>query len=380
MRPSTGIKKEYLSMMWAMEICGALPEFGAKAKHTRRSTQSALAEMQGVRRETVNRRIARMSAPSHWSEEDRGNHSRKMLEIAKDKGLKLRGRERRAIKRVGVFLHRSRGFAEACEYTHLPADLRPTHTTGKGSMGKPTAQAELLAGLYGKESFDPEACWNGFKEIDGLLWHPNLPDVQECECQAGQLPLDAGKPCPKCEGTGEVFKGSLPDFARVLATLLICLRIKDAIPGVKAANELVITQKQLADLMGCDVNTVAKYEHTLESLMIIRTVYGEVHRNDKGQVTERDPHKIIWVLDKLMDQETAEREANRFARACRSAQEAGGDGLAVDRAAHVFGELLRAWQGKEHCLQAFYNEMRRRLISAGISRELQGSLFPLARE
>ena len=379
-RPETGFKKEYLSMVWAMEMANALPAFGAKARHSSKVSQRHLAAMQGVRRETVNRRIAVISSPSGCKSETREKLSELARCRAQAQGKMLRNGQKRSLRYVGEFLHRSRGWGESLMYTQVNAGDRPVHTKGKGSMGDKTAHAKILADAFGENNFDPTVHANGYKVIDGLLWHPDLPDPQDCDCVNGQLTLN-NQECPKCGGSGTVFRDSLPDFGRVLASHLILKGIKEENRDQgKAKNCLEVTQQRLADELGMDVNTIAKYERKLEALMIIRIVPGDVHRDASGSITKRDPHKILWILDKLLDEQIADREATRYATACRQAQQKGHDEAAIGRATAIFRDLLRSWIGREHSLQAFYNEMRRRLASAGVPSELAGCLFPLAKE
>ncbi|HLW53257.1 MAG TPA: hypothetical protein VKW06_10480 [Candidatus Angelobacter sp.] len=78
-----GDKKEYLSIMWAMEHAGCLPQLGDPAKNVDRVTQETLAGMLAITRSTTTKRIAKYSAPDPtWDADRRRRHAEKMRAVA----------------------------------------------------------------------------------------------------------------------------------------------------------------------------------------------------------------------------------------------------------------------------------------------------------
>jgi len=388
-------KKEFLSLIWVMTMVGALEEYGADSSHIRRRSQEYMALILGIDRSTFNRRLAKYSFPDgRWSDERLCRHSElKRAEAAKRAGPEAgpgnsgpapQRRARRQIKRVHAFFHKNASFGQAQLYSlNMSQKLKPKLEKKAGK----TTNVELAAAAFGEQWFDRTMDGvNNWKDVPGWIWHPNLPDADKCSCQAGQMGLHPGE-CQKCKGTGTIiYKDPLPDYGRNLITFLL-------LKGLKQRGSLVITQEAIAKALGMDVNTVAKYEDKLEALMIIRCIPGAVHRDclncainyvdhcpkcgsNSGPITRRDPHKILWLPDRLMDEEIVQREWNRF----NALREKIRDREIFKRAERIEVALLKEWRGHEHSLEAFWNEMRRRLAAENLNKSVIDVLFPFFRE
>jgi len=364
-----------------------------------RRSQKLMASMNGIDVSTFNRRLGQFSEPDgRWDDERRRRHSELMKARSGSPGetqnnsvsngmenpsptagngseppsvVPVPRKFHRQVRRLATFFNKSAGFGQAHLYSlHMKQELKP-QIEKKGE--DKTRNARLLAQAFGDQWFDAESRGvNNFKSVDGWIWHPLLLDVDKCECQAGQmgLPLAVSTNCSKCKGTGMiVYNHPLADYARVLLTFLI-------LKGLRQYGSVEITQETIAEALGMDVNTVAKYEDKLEALMIIRCVAGAVTRDAAGAVVDRKPHKIIWLPDRLLDEDIAQREWQRF-QALRS-KLADTQGFRLAESLHV--ALLKAWRGKEHSLGAFWNELRRQFAAVGLSKGVSDALLPNYRE
>ncbi len=413
-------RKEFLSVAWVMQMAGAIEQYGAPPAEVERRSQRLMASMLGIDISTFNRRLGQFSAPDgRWDDERRRRHSEmmKLREPSRHQDAgppgapghnqaskemeNLRPVSRKAhrqVQRLVTLFNKNAGYGQAQLYSlRMPQQLKP-QMEKKGEDR--TKDAALLAQAFGSRWFDSERRGvNGFKAIPGWVWDPHLPDVDKCECQSGQmgLPLAVSRDCHKCNGRGDkcecqsgqmglplavsrdchkcngrgyiVYSTPLPDYGRVLLTFLL-------LKGLEQYGSVEITQEAIGDALGMDVNTVAKYEDKLEALMIIRCVAGEVTRDAAGAVVDRKPHKIIWLPDRMLDEDIAEREWQRF----QDLRSQVADREALRRAEGLHVALLKAWRGKEHSLSAFWNELRRQFARAGISQSVSDALLPVFRE
>ena len=385
-------KKEFLSVMWALQFLGGIEEHGGDRNRVRRVPLARLARFLGRDVSTASRRIQRFTAPDgRWDEERRRRMSELQKSLALKQGKKLTGRTMRRTKRVHQFLNKNVGYGQAQLYTQaMPERLKPRVEEGK-KLESATSNVELLAEAYGGDWFDPTyEGVNNYKLVPGYMAH--LPHAEECKCKVGQLCLLPDTVCPLCDGQGVIFphddNGDLVPLADYGKNLLFHLVLK----GIVHKGSVQRTLDQIAQDTGCDVNTIAKYRDELELLQIIRVITGDIKRlclncdvtfwctkpKDKwigqcpkcgathGKVEERKPDKWIYVADLILDEETSKRAkiaARDFARAEK-----------------VHAELLKAWRGREYSVKAFFNEMRRRLASEGINKNAIDILFPFYRE
>ena len=410
-------KKEVLSCYFPMVMSGALPEYGGSQEVKKAVTHEKLAAMNGVRRETMTRRIGRCSSgQKRWTQERREKRANEERQRALKQGKKLTNRSLRSLEPAVTLLKITPNFGVPNSYEG------PTGADAKGG-GTQTRAAELLARKYGENVFDKTAKVNGFKDIPAWVWHPTLPDPQTCECQLGQDALFQGE-CPKCGGKGwhwrepgaaerkrGLCRGSLPDYGRALLTYYFLKRIEDELPEVrdkqtgkivfrhKPANMLQIPQWKISEESGLHEDTIRDYNQRLCRLDIIKIVEGDKYGPCPGcsaivptstttcpyceekvegaiKVTCSDPDKIILLCNRLLDREICLQERERFLKAKQDVEDAAWANLADKM--HV--DLLHAWEGKEHTLKAFWNELARRLATAGVPIHLRKALLPIYRE
>ncbi len=103
----------------AMIMAGALPEDGGHVNWSKPATQADIAEMLGVRRETVTVRISRLANQyPAWDEETRRKMSTAMKARAALRGLRLREtrHRRRRNPHMPDLIHRKRRFAKPNSY------------------------------------------------------------------------------------------------------------------------------------------------------------------------------------------------------------------------------------------------------------------------
>lgn len=333
--------------------------------------------------------------------------------------------DRRIRRHIACFITRNKAFACASSYAAaMPADKFPQIA----SRQDPAHEAGILFEQFG-ESFNPNTYkelgvpTNGYDMSVGFNWHPNLPLLVKCSCRMGQGKFDFQKVCPHCGDKGFVQAGAMPDIGRYFYQTLIDLGLKKRItrcgdcnrvwdqrrtncpscggPGqvVKEAGVLEgWTQEAIGKLIGAHVSTIRKYEHAYGYLMLIRTVPGRVWKrcskcekefsgrcacgNTGGVVTRRDPHKYLDLTDRTLYQDLANAEKERInAILClhrrwldKRQQES------LEQAAELAINVLGEWTNREHKLESFYREMRRRMLANAQLARFANVLFPIHRE
>jgi hypothetical protein len=334
----------------------------------------------------------------------------------------------RARAHVSAILARNSGFAVPNSYALAVTDgARPGIGAGANQVG-------FLAHTFGEDLFsrkkqtwlDPTQSLEGFRKSYGWIWDPHLPDAPDCACVTGQLKLGFQEVCPKCGGAGFVVGGSMPDYGRLLLHWLLDRGIDEELrrckkcsktfagnhmcPGCASRGEVYkkrgeltgYTQRDIAEATGMDVSTVRRYFRTFKRLHLIRAAPGDVWwKCEKcpnlplftgkcpgcgsppcGTPKDRDPQLIIWLTSRTLDKQIAATERQRldalvkWHRRWLDQQHQADLVAAVELAKKVLGE----WEGKEHLLQSFFNEMRRRLAASKLRANLVNVLFPLQRE
>lgn len=391
-------RKEFLALFWCLIACGALDEYGGDPKRVKKLSQGEIAQRLGISRSTLNRWIQMFSDPDgRWDDDRRERFSQSQRLRCELEGKKLRGRARRQVRRIHTFLNKQVGFGQVQMLTtRMDPALKPQIERGQKKSSK-TADVEMAAAAFGAEWFDPtrEGC-NNYKASPE--WSYMLPDVTECPCVAGQLSLQPDNPCAKCNGVGTIALRDkdgdyvpLPDFGTALFQYLVLKGIMQ----FKTVDN--ISLRVMAEDLGTDENTIAKYRDKLELLQIIRVVSGDIYKRclrdgtvfvcrgrhgqlegscfkcgaTHGTVVMRKPDKWTYIADRLLDDGIAEREYRRFQELHGKVQHE-----AFEKARTIHVELLQAWRGKEHSLKAFFNEMRRRLASASMHRDVVDVLIP----
>jgi hypothetical protein len=346
----------------------------------------------------------------------------------------------RARKHVGAILARNPGFAIAQSYALACKDGdRPGIGAGAGQVAfLARTFGDHLFSRKKQEWLDPRQSLEGFRKSYGWMWHPNMPTDRDCACVRGQLKLGFQEVCPKCAGAGYIITSpffgedqpGMTDYAKMQLHWLLDRGIDKELrrcgkcektfegdqlcPGCHGRGDLFkkrgelngpgsakYTEKNIADALGLNVSTVRRNFTTYKRLNIIRTKPGEVWRKCQkctnlplytgacpgcGSTSEpikrRDAQLIIWLPSRTLDKQIAEAERVRL-KALVKWHESWLDQkhqadlvAAVELAKKVLGE----WEGKEHLLLSFYNEMRRRLAASKLRANLVNVLFPLQRE
>jgi hypothetical protein len=401
-------KKEFLSVHWGLQFLGGIEEHGGDGNWVKRVPLVEFARFSSIDVSTACRRIGKFTLEDgRWDDERRRKKSEQQKALALKEGKKLTGRTMRSVERVKQTLNKNAGYGQAQFYTlHMDEKLKPRVKEGE-SLPSPTTNVELMAQAFGADWFDPEQEGiNNYKWVMGYL--KDLPQVQECICKSGQLCLLPGKTCPKCDGFGAIAvrddRGNVVPLYDYGKNLFFYLTLKGLMQFGSIDNQRLVQEMEPA--LGMDQATIAEYRNQLELLKIIRVRTGDITRRcmrcdvrfvcrwrdnkagegkwvgqchkcgaTAGTVVERKPDVWIYIADKVMDEETVERERQRF-QDLRAKIEA----AAFARAEKVHTELLLAWRGQEHSLIAFFKEMRRRLASEGLNKNVLNVLFPLFRE
>ena len=343
-RKEAGGKKEFASLYFAMTVAGALTEIGEPASQVKRVSQEQLKlKLRLKARETVTRRLSKFSGlDGRWDDDRRRKMSQRQRDRAKALGRNVHeSRAMRSVRPIVEIFNRNAGFGRNPNIYSLRMDPNMAPRIEKESSK--TAHAELLAQVFGPEFFDPgKDKANGYKKISAWLFDENLP---------------------------------LDDYGRVLAAYYELKGIHDEWDNEsgkksrKIKDVLEIAQNRAADELGLHPETVHKYEQQLCDLQIIRIIPGELITDENGIVVGKTPRKLCWLTDKLFTHEMCVREMDRY---CKAQARIADERLqwAVARAAEIHKQLLVEWEGKEHCLAAFYNELRRRFGSAALPKAI----------
>jgi len=289
----------------------------------------------------------------------------------------------------------------------------------------------------------PQQSLEGYSK-SGYWWHPNMPTDRDCECTMGQMNLPTQEICPKCGGDGYIltspaFKDSrgkpqpgMTDFCKAQMQFLIdrgldkelrrCGKCSKTFEGdqlcpgcgqkgdrVKKRGELNgegstgYSEHAIAAALGLSVSTVSRNFTTLKRLGMIRTTPGDAWRkcqNNKCRnlplytgkcpgcgsssdpIKRRDPQLIIYLFSRTLDKEIARNEHARFNRlvAWHKKWLDQKHQAELEAAVELCRRVLDEWEGKEHLLLSYYNEMRRRLGASKLRANLVKVLFPFQRE
>jgi hypothetical protein len=333
-------KKQFLATTISMIMGGALPEHGQKRRQYRLISQDDLARMCNLTRSTFTRRVSSFANPDiGWSDADREKQSLRQKEIARGKGKQIHDRPRRRDRHSGHLVNRRRQFAEPNRYNlRLPVMMNPEkpdqHFIGSLRDIKEDAAVSHL--------FDDNAVgfksWDSFKDIPRWVWD-------------SRLPLS--------------YKARLVFSYYVMCGLLD----KDKKTG-RVRGEVHPKQRTVAAALGMSVRTVYAANNELQEIGLIRIAHPKPIVT-AGQYV-RGPARIIYLPVRQLSQEEATAERERYGKALAAMR----DTAHAITAGKLHHELLDAWQGKEHSLGAFWNELRRRLADAGIDRQSVNGLVP----
>jgi hypothetical protein len=380
--------------------------------------------------------------PAAWDEQRRLEQSELMKGIIKshprwsrrkrrDEAKRQVAAKRRIRKHVASLIQRNAGFGEANSYAEaMPDELRPKIE----HQEDPGFEAGVMAQQFGAHLFDRDAHkklgvpTNGFDMSVGWNFDRNLPWLRECVCQLkkAQRRFSFQKACPKCDGRGIINTGKpMPYIFRMYYQQICNLGLRKKISRCDPCNEVwdgsrqccrkcgdagrvhkeagILTgwtQRKIAALLGCSIDTVRKAEHAYAALMIIRTAPGRVWRNCLtckreysgrckgcgaigGKVIRREPHKILYLPTRTMDHELCQSERNRLDEVVKRAERFKLEQHQLEclvKAVELAKEVLDGWEGQEHYLESFWKEMHRRWAGHTDHARLVNVLFPLQRE
>jgi hypothetical protein len=289
----------------------------------------------------------------------------------------------------------------------------------------------------------PQQSLEGYSK-SGYWWHPNMPTDRDCDCAMGQMKLPTQEICPKCGGAGytltsPAFKDArgkpqagMTDFCKAQMQFLFdrgldkelrrCGKCSKTFEGdhlcpgcggkgdrVKKRGELNgegstgYSEPAIAAALGLSVSTVSRNFTTLKRLGMLRTTPGDVWRkcqNNKCRnlplytgkcpgcgsssdpIKRRDPQLIIYLFSRTLDKEITRSERARLDALVKWHRKwlDQRHQAELESAVELCRRVLDEWEGKEHLLLSYYNEMRRRLGASKLRANLVNVLFPFQRE
>lgn len=323
-------KKQFLGTIMPMVMAGALPEYGQKLRQYNEVTQDEMAKMAGLgSRSTFTRRV---SLFTRMDPDLQPKQSRRRDGTTGDVKKRRKGT-------TAQLLDRHRNFARANRYSLLMPTgrdesrpdrwLPPSLRDLKEDAG---TSALFDEGAYGFKS------WKGFKDIPLWVWDHRLP---------------------------------LSDTARMVLTYYILCGLLDQDGHGHIRGEIHPKQETVAKALGLSRRSVYTANKALEALRIIRVAHPKPIVTAGGQYV-RGPARILYLPVRQLTREEAKAERERYTTALRKIR----DTRAASAAEDVHRALLEAWEGQEHCLRAFWNELSRRLHAAGIERATIAALVP----
>jgi CRP-like cAMP-binding protein len=335
-------KARFLATTISAIMAGALPEYGQKRTWRRDVTQEELAGMCGVARETYTRRVSEISNPDEsWQVERRLQQRDRTLAQHKARGHKLHGRERPAREHVGTLIGRRRRFMRPNVYTStlpVPRDRGNSDKWYPPSLQDLTS-CEQTRGLF-RMLEDGEAGFRGFKHIPAWVWDAKLP---------------------------------LSTKARLVLSYYFMVGLLERRHG-KVVGMVRPRQVVVAEAMGISVRSVYEANKELEALSIIRVAHSKPAIGPDGSFV-RGPQIIVYLPIRQLSSEEADFERKRLQFAMNAARMAPAPWMAP-RLKELHDALLSDWEGKEHCLRAFWNQLRRNAIADGIHLSFINRLVP----
>jgi len=331
-------KKHFLASTFALIVSGALPAHGQNRRQFRLKTQQDLGAMTNVTRETFTRWISQF-APLQWSDADRDRHSSLQKDVARRAGRRVLDRARRRSKAgVAIMLNRRRGFAEANRY-----ELRIPNAVGDdkykvGTLRDIKEDPNVSHLFHALEEAIGFKSWDSFKMIPIWLWDARL-DLS--------------------------YKARL-----VLSYYIMCGLLDRDKKTAKVRGAVNPRQSTISAALGLSIKSIYRANGELARMGLIRVAHPKPVQTAHRVV--RGPAIILYLPVRQFTMEEAEAERERYARALAPLR-ASAEAMAASK---VFHALMNEWQGKEHCLGAFWNELRRRLTADGIPRSTINGLVP----
>lgn len=339
-------KAEFLSTAIPMIMAGALPEYGQTYKFHRQVTQEALAKSAGFKsRSTFTRRVSRFAAldPS-WTPELKERARQRERDRAAGAGKQVRDRKRPDYAADAVLIGRQRQFAAPNRYGYVKPleDVRVVEVEGKPvAKYYPPTLADLLEAAETSPYFDPDArgfkSYDSFKSVPRWAWDHRLP---------------------------------LTHHDRLVLTYYFMAGLGSRDVKGKLIGEIHPKQETMMHALGISIRTIYQANKRLEALGIIRVAHPKPEIVDGRYI--RGPAKIIYLPIRTLTTDEANAERERYARALAAVRTQ----REQMRAADIHRALLTAWTGQEHSIRAFWNELRRQLLDAGLERADVNGLVP----
>jgi hypothetical protein len=233
-------------------------------------------------------------------------------------------------------------------YHVKPADVDLDPKTGKPILFRyPTIDQ-----LRNSDWWDAKHDKKGFKALSCWPWDPRILDPK------------TGKPI------GPTPRRVMSYYEQ--AGLLEAYKKTDGTMSEKGV--LVVGQKTVARSLGVSVKAVYLANEIWEALGVLR-IANECKELRPG-VWVRDSQKVIYLPFRMLTEREAELESARIAARVREivAREGTQRLAQLREAQRLTDELAKAWGGREHRIEAFRKELRRRLDEARIFPDLINKL------
>lgn len=169
------------------------------------------------------------------------------------------------------------------------------------------------------------------------------------------------KPVPKW-----VWDHRLPltDTARLVLTYYIFCGLLDT-------GEVHPKQAKVAALLGLSVRSIYNANRELADVGLIRVAHPKPRVDADGRLV-RGPARIVYLPMRTLTHEEAQLETQRLLQARERAQQ----NSFWTQISSVHAQLLSEWAGREHSMTAFWRELRRQLLLAGVPKRAIDPLIP----
>jgi hypothetical protein len=340
-------KSRFLLTTIAATMAGALPEYGQKRTWRADVTQAEMAARCGLTRETFTRALSEVATPDDsWTVERRLQARARARQQHQGRGNRLHDRERPSRCHIATLIGRKRRFMRPNLYNFV---LPERHDPDRPHIWFPPTSQEIrqtdeLRTLFARLAVSDDG-FRKFKRIPDWLWSPKLP---------------------------------LTWKARLVMTYYFMIGLGS--PGKTKKVIWMVNPRQatVAEACGISVHTVYNANRELARMGLIRVAHPEPTVLPDGTY-QRGPAWIIYLPIRQLSEEEAKFERSRFAFALM-ASGGGPGGWMGPRVKELHHALLGDWEGKEHCLRAFWNELRRRAIADGVHRRYLDNLVPFPPE
>ena len=335
-------KARFLATTISAIVAGALPEWGQKRNWRQDISQEDLAGMCGIARETYTRRMSEIANPDEsWDVDRRLRQRDRARGKHQEKGHKLHDGERPAREHEGTLIRRRRRFMRPNVYTSCLPEPRERRSNGNWYPPdlQDLASCEQTRDLF-RRLEDGEQGFRGFKQVPKWVWDRALP---------------------------------LSSKARLVMSYYFMVGLLERRNG-KTVGMVKPRQEIVAQALGICVRSVYKANQELAALAIIRVAHSEPKINQDGTFT-RGPQIIVYLPIRQLSSEEAEFERARFRFALEASRPSPAPWMAP-RLKELHKALLDDWQGQEHCLRAFWNQLRRNAIADGIHLSFINRLVP----